>query len=69
MAVLAGMTKLTFLHLGSTAITDAGLVHLENLKSLRDLKLTRTAVTAAAAEQLGKKLSDTKIQLKYIEGQ
>jgi len=31
--------------------------------------LTRTAVTEAAAEQLGEKLSDTKIQLKYIEGQ
>jgi hypothetical protein len=44
-------------------------VHLEKIKSLRDLKLTRTAVTEAASEQLGKKLSDAKIQLKYIEGQ
>jgi len=69
MPALVGMKKLTFLHLGSTAITDAGLVHLEGLQALKDLKLTRTAVTAEASEQLGKKLTNTKIQLKYLEGE
>jgi hypothetical protein len=69
MPALVGMKKLTFLHLGSTAITDAGLVHLEGLQALKDLKLTRTAVTADASAQLGKKLTNTKIQLKYLEGE
>lgn len=66
---LKGMAQLTFLHLGSTAVSDAGLKHLEHLTSLKDLKVSRTAVTADGVEQLQKKLPNTGIQLKYIEGQ
>ncbi|MED5399841.1 MAG: hypothetical protein VX669_05590 [Planctomycetota bacterium] len=60
------MLKLEFLHLGSTSITDEGLVHLESLKSLRDLKVTRTNVSEAGVTMLQKKLPGAKIQLKYI---
>ena len=63
------MTRLEFLHLGSTAVSDAGMKHIEHLTTLKDLKVTRTAVTAAGIEQLKKSLPDTEIQLKYIEGQ
>jgi hypothetical protein len=63
------MKKLTFLHLGSTQITDAGLTHLEHLTSLKDLKVTRTGVTADGVARLQPNLPDTKIQLEYIEAQ
>jgi hypothetical protein len=43
--------------------------HLEPLTSLKDLKVTRTAVTPDGVAQLKKKLPDTEVQLKYIEGQ
>jgi len=66
---LAEMKKLKFLHLGSTQITDAGLPSLSHLTSLDDLKLTRTAVTEDAAAELQQQLTDTDIQLVYIEGQ
>lgn len=69
LAHLKGMEKLAFLHLGSTAVSDTGLPHLENLKALKDLKVTRTSVTAEGVENLKKKLPDTVIQLRYIEGQ
>ena len=61
-----GMAKITFLHLGSTTITDAGLVHLEGLTTLKDLKVTRTAVTEEGVASLNKKLPTTEIQLKYL---
>ena len=65
---LSGLLKLEFLHLGSTSITDEGLVHLAGLKSLKDLKVTRTNVSEAGVTTLQKKLPETKIQLKYIAG-
>ena len=65
---LAEMTNLTFLHLGSTFISDAGLEHLHPLTSLKDLKVTRTGVSEAGVESLEKVLTNTDIQLKYIEG-
>ena len=63
---LQGMSKVTFLPLGSTTITDAGLVHLESLKALKDLKVTRTAVTEDGVAKLKEKLPTTEIQLKYL---
>lgn len=66
---LKGMNSLKFLHLGSTAITDAGLPSLKPLTSLDDLKVTRTGVTEEGVAELQKTLTNTKIQLKYLEGQ
>ena len=63
---LQGMAQITFLHLGSTTITDAGLVHLEGLTTLKDLKVTRTAVTEEGVASLNEKLPTTEIQLKYL---
>lgn len=57
------------LHLGSTAVSDAGLQQLESLTTLKDLKVTRTPVTADGVAALKKKLPHTEIQLQYIEGQ
>lgn len=63
------MNKLTFLHLGSNAgITDEGLPQLSHLTNLKDLKVTRTGVTAGGVAELKKSLKDTAIQLQYIEG-
>jgi len=62
---LKGMTKLTFLHLGSTEVTNEGMPELEPLVGLKDLKLTRTNVDKEGADALQKKLPDTNIQLVY----
>ena len=59
------MTGLTFLHLGSTDITDDGLKSLETLVNLKDLIVTRTGVTEAGIKTLQPKLPNTKIQLQY----
>ena len=66
---LARMTKLEFLHLGSTFISDAGLSQLEPLTALEELRVTRTGVSEAGVATLREKLPDTKIKLKYIEGE
>lgn len=67
---LKDMNKLTFLHLGSTQITEAGAPSLFHLKTLKDLKITRTALGAseAAVAELKKNLPNTAIQVEY-EGQ
>lgn len=67
---LKAMNQLTFLHLGSTQITDAGAPALFHLKSLKDLKITRTALAASepALAELKKNLPTTAIQTEY-EGQ
>ena len=49
-------------------MTDEGLVHLEALTSLKDLKVTRTNVSEDGVAALQKKLPGAKIQLKYIAG-
>ena len=41
------MTKLQYLNLMGTQITDAGLVHLKNLNSLLNLYLSGTPITDA----------------------
>ena len=65
MPVIAGMPKLTFLHLGSTGVSDAGLVHLEGLTALQKLVVTRTAVTEAGAAALQAKIPGLEIEVKY----
>ena len=71
LALLKGMTALTFLHLGSTQITDAGAPALFHLKTLKDLKITRTALAAndSAVAALKAQLPDTAIQTEYIDTQ
>jgi Leucine-rich repeat (LRR) protein len=66
---LSRMTKLKFLHLGSTFISDAGLSQLEPLTSLEELRVTRTGVSEAGVATLSETLTNTKIKLKYIEGE
>jgi Leucine-rich repeat (LRR) protein len=70
LAALKDMNQLTFLHLGSTQITEAGAPDLFHLKSLRDLKITRTALGASetAVAELKQNLPNTIIQTEY-EGQ
>jgi hypothetical protein len=55
------MKDLAFLHIGSTAVSNAGLDQLAKLTSLRELYLTRTAVDAAGAAGLRQRLPDAKI--------
>ncbi len=66
---LSRMTKLKFLHLGSTFISDAGLSQLEPLTALDELRVTRTGVSEAGVAALSETLTNTKIKLKYIEGE
>ena len=66
---MQGLVQLEFLHLGSTAITDAGLSNLESLEALKELKVTRTNVTDNGVAALQQKLPQSAIQLKYIEAQ
>ena len=49
---LKALTKLETLGLGSTQITDAGLVHLKGLTKLESLTLSDTDVTDAGLEHL-----------------
>jgi hypothetical protein len=65
------MKALTFLHIGSTQVTEAGAPALFHLKTLKDLKLTRTAMGASdsAVADLQKHLPDTAIQTEYVEAE
>jgi len=49
---LEALTNVTFLELGGTQITDAGLEHLEGLASLDHLTLYSTSVTDTGLEHL-----------------
>jgi Leucine-rich repeat (LRR) protein len=68
--VLREMTQLTFLHLGSTQVTEVGAPALFHLKSLKDLKITRTALAASepAVASLRRELPGTAIQTEYEGG-
>ena len=58
---LAGLTKLTYLGLYHTKVTDAGLVHLKGLTELEELKLYGTKVTDAGVKQLQQALPNCDI--------
>ena len=51
LAYVGHLNHLTSLSLSGTAITDAGLAHLEGLKDLRRLRIDHTRVTDARAGQ------------------
>lgn len=71
LSLLKDMKTLTFLHLGSTQITAAGAPDLFHLTSLRDLKITRTALAASdtAVAELKQHLKGTAIHTEYIESE
>jgi len=46
--------ELVELTLGNTKITDAGLVHLKELKKLRKIRISKTAITDAGMSHLAK---------------
>ncbi len=56
LALIAKTQTVQELNLSSTKITDAGLKHLHELKSLRQLTLKNTDVSNEAVEALSKKL-------------
>lgn len=55
------MTNLRNLDLSDTGITNEGLVHIAQIKSLRFLDLTETKVTEDAIERLRAELPDCQI--------
>ena len=58
---LKGLTKLEYLDLNGTKVTDAGLVHLEGLTKLEELHLVGTKVTDAGVKQLQQALPNCRI--------
>jgi hypothetical protein len=58
---LEGLTELQELHLTSTPVTDAGLVHLQGLSKLNRLDLSNTLVTDAGVNELQKVLPNCRI--------
>ena len=58
---LAALTRLEWLVLTDTGITDAGLKHLSTLKKLERLDLERTKVSEAGAQGLHRVLPKVKI--------
>ncbi len=58
---LKELTKLTWLSLHDSQVTDAGLVHLNDLKNLKELHLTKLKLTAKALEALATALPECKI--------
>jgi hypothetical protein len=56
------MTQLQALDIGHTAVTDAGLKHLQGLARLESLTLVRSRVTLAGAEEVRRTLPKCRIQ-------
>ena len=69
--LLKDMKALTFLHIGSTQVTEAGAPALFHLTTLKDLKLTRTAMGASdtAVAELKTHLPGTTIQTEYVDAE
>ena len=61
LAHVAGLRWLKELHTEDTAVRDRDLVHLERLKGLEWVGVTRTRVTKKGAEALQKKLKKTSV--------
>jgi hypothetical protein len=61
LAQFARHTELKRMYLEDNPITDAGLVRLEALKSLEELRLGKTKVTAAGVAKLQQALPKCKI--------
>ena len=57
------MTRLDFLSLAGTQVTDAGLRHLKGLTSLRQVVLFRTQVTPAGVADLNDALPNVYVAL------
>jgi hypothetical protein len=55
------MPALATLHIGSTAVSNAGIKHLMKLSSLREVFLARTAVDAAGVAALRKALPEATV--------
>ena len=68
---LNNMNSLIFLHLGSTQITADGAPLLFHLTTLKDLRITRSAMGSsdAAVAELTKHLPNTTIQTEYVESE
>ena len=49
---MAGLSKLELLNLSEADVTDAGLVHLQNMKELKQLHLNQTKVSDAGLKHL-----------------
>jgi hypothetical protein len=66
LAIIDGLTRLRYLAFhdwkGESRITDAGLIHIQNLTDLENLELTNTRVTDAAVQYL-RRLT----KLKYLD--
>ncbi len=61
MEVVAKLSRVEWLELSGAPVTDAGLVHLEKLKSLRYVGLRGTRVTAAGVKKLQQALPGVEI--------
>jgi hypothetical protein len=55
------LVNLTFLHVGRTPVTDAGIENILGLKKLTRLEVTNTQVTDEGADKLRKALPDCEV--------
>ncbi|MDR2644058.1 MAG: hypothetical protein LBC74_14855 [Planctomycetaceae bacterium] len=56
------VVNLEWLHLGGTEITDEVIEDVVKFKKLKEIIVTKTAVTKSGAENLRKKITDCKVQ-------
>ncbi len=60
---LQGLTRLSYLSLYGTQVSDAGLEHLNGLTNLANLHVEGTRVTDAGVEKLQRALPECRISL------